>query len=586
MESPIFKKMIEDDELDRLYSKDCLPKMVDPSTEKALSCPFEKVDDTIYEANARMVGFRTTQNRILPWIKSLHIYFFETVGKRQDRLVNWVDSPESISNIHPLQKTTIDIKNNKDERLYKVTFFIKSGFIQVQGNKYHEFMADDFPILLSIVHKIAGPLDTVSDQTHVKTISQEGDEDQNPNSVSDESDNTVDEVTEIECDDNNNVSVQKEDLKRLEQSFCDSIVKLQNTVIDSKDTIIKQLESQITAIKVMPSGKQAKSDTDQTVTIHCLENKIASLKADKTTLDSQLKMEKNHIMLQKEQYDSLLQSERELHKTTRDQLKSVSTNAREESEAMGLKLKTKNEEIEKLNAKLKETNEKLNMARDEIIQLKEQIAHRNTDSVERMQMQEPSNRKPTALLVGTSNIKGIQENRLSNHVSVEKVIKYTLSDTADYLSEIVMEPTVLILHSLTNDLKRKDPKKCVEEVYDIAVNVCKKWPLVKILVSSTTPRNDSMDHSTSGQIINVLLKQKFAGVDNIYVLDHLNMLIKGKPNRDLLETDGYHLNDKGLALLASNIKRGIHNLLDIPAVARRPRSLSRYRGRGRGRDTK
>jgi hypothetical protein len=80
--------------------------------------------------------------------------------------------------------------------------------------------------------------------------------------------------------------------------------------------------------------------------------------------------------------------------------------------------------------------------------------------------------------------------------------------------------------------------------------------------------------------INVLLKQKCLGVDNIFFTEHPNMLVNGIPNKDLLQPDGIHLNDKGISLLAGNIKRAIHIALDIPPPPRRSRSKSPGR-RGR-----
>ena len=37
----------------------------------------------------------------------------------------------------------------------------------------------------------------------------------------------------------------------------------------------------------------------------------------------------------------------------------------------------------------------------------------------------------------------------------------------------------------------------------------------------------------------------------------------------LLRDDGYHLNEKGLAFLATNFKRGLYHLLDLPQPIRR-----------------
>ncbi|CAG2229894.1 unnamed protein product [Mytilus edulis] len=49
------------------------------------------------------------------------------------------------------------------------------------------------------------------------------------------------------------------------------------------------------------------------------------------------------------------------------------------------------------------------------------------------------------------------------------------------------------------------------------------------------------------------------------------MLVNGNPNDNLLCEDKIHLNDKGISILASNIKRAIHTGLHIPLPPARPR---------------
>jgi hypothetical protein len=48
---------------------------------------------------------------------------------------------------------------------------------------------------------------------------------------------------------------------------------------------------------------------------------------------------------------------------------------------------------------------------------------------------------------------------------------------------------------------------------------------------------ETLNNSTSAQIINVLLRQTFLGVDNIFFTEHPNMLVNGIPNKDLLQPD-------------------------------------------------
>ena len=63
--------------------------------------------------------------------------------------------------------------------------------------------------------------------------------------------------------------------------------------------------------------------------------------------------------------------------------------------------------------------------------------------------------KPIALLIGTSNISGINEEKLSPDVEVVKNISYTLQECRDYILSCNPHtpPDVVVLYSLTNDLK-------------------------------------------------------------------------------------------------------------------------------------
>ena len=89
--------------------------------------------------------------------------------------------------------------------------------------------------------------------------------------------------------------------------------------------------------------------------------------------------------------------------------------------------------------------------------------------------------------------------------------------------------------------------------------------------------------STNAQIINALVQQQYVDHDKIHLIEHNNMLRDGNPNVDLLNTDLFHLNNKGVSMLAANIKGVIHRVLKIPLPIRRPRNQSQHRARGRGR---
>lgn len=312
------------------------------------------------------------------------------------------------------------------------------------------------------------------------------------------------------------------------------------------------------------------------------------------SLEFNLQLEKANSAIKDESCEKALAFEKKLLQDARDQLKSSITNANENLEIANKRLHEKEAEIETLNDRIKELNQLLNSARDEILQLKSQMSsnmsamwHHSTETRTTSQASEipdDTNMKPTALLIGTSNIEGIKEDKISDIANFTKMIKYTMRETKSAVSEIVSAPpSVIILHSLTNDLKGKRPQICADEMFDLTTSICSKWPLVKIIISLTTPRSDSVTNNTNGQIINLLLKQKFTGVDNIFLVEHSNMLYQGNPKRDLLCADGYHLNEKGISHLAGNLKRAIHTVLEepLPTNTRRPRSRSRRPNRGR-----
>jgi lysophospholipase L1-like esterase len=158
-----------------------------------------------------------------------------------------------------------------------------------------------------------------------------------------------------------------------------------------------------------------------------------------------------------------------------------------------------------------------------------------------------------------------------------KIVKTTLDDTMKFILEYQGSPDVIILHSLTNDLKFMSPNECVEKLFTIVDVIPSKWPTAKIIVSGTTPRGDDTKHNANGRIINAYLQQRVEEMKGpIYYVEHGNMSSNGNPNPGILAEDKYHLSTKGVSLLAKNLKWKIHSVLEIPQGQRRPRSTSRH----------
>ena len=172
--------------------------------------------------------------------------------------------------------------------------------------------------------------------------------------------------------------------------------------------------------------------------------------------------------------------------------------------------------------------------------------------------------QPTVLLIGTSNIKFIKEDKLTPFAKVIKQIGYTLDETYQFISSSELtSPDLVLFHPFTNDIKKYDPKQCVDKMNHIIKVVQHKWPQSKIIISLATPKADEFHHHTNGQILNTLLEQHVLENQSVTTLNHSNMVHDGSPDLNLLNEDGVHLNEKGVSLLASNMKRIIHNSLGL-----------------------
>ena len=241
------------------------------------------------------------------------------------------------------------------------------------------------------------------------------------------------------------------------------------------------------------------------------------------------------------------------------------------------------QELENLHDENLSLKSQLSDSYDDLNKLKYRMNSTGTPIDEGSVSSVQSTDKPIVYLIGTSNIQGIDETKLTHAAKVTKFTAYTLEETINCISRLVQEPNIIVLHVLTNDLKTKSPQLCANQLSDVVSSIFEKWCTVKIVVSLTTPRNDSILHNTNGQIINALLKHNLSD-RNVVLVDHSNMCSGGNPIPDLLSNDHYHLSAKGVAQLASNIKRAIHSILGVPLPVRQPhrsRSISR-RGRGRG----
>lgn len=95
---------------------------------------FEKIDLSLYQADARMVAFYTRVDRLLAWIKAFDILYYDNLGQQESFNVNWFDDPPSWTEAGSSSNTIVIELSLSDTELlnplqYKITFYITTGTI-------------------------------------------------------------------------------------------------------------------------------------------------------------------------------------------------------------------------------------------------------------------------------------------------------------------------------------------------------------------------------------------------------------------------------------------------------------------------
>ncbi|CAC5360012.1 unnamed protein product [Mytilus coruscus] len=260
---------------------------------------------------------------------------------------------------------------------------------------------------------------------------------------------------------------------------------------------------------------------------------------------------------------------------------------RNSNTSMISRIQARDQQIEALEADVRKLKTDLNK-KDEIIYSFKQhnnheIRNNKDENWTQVQPKKPdstetkaSQNKPQVLLIGTSNTKGIQPEKFSSSYTLQKKEAMTLADTEKTISQIKDPPNVLVLHSLSNDLKESAPV-CVSHMKNLISHIHESMPSTTVVVSLATPRADNKKYQTNVELVNAMLKCEymeddtvinlhiftFMEDDTVILCDNGNLSRLGKPVPKFLARDQYQLSKDGTAVLASNLRWTIDSLLDI-----------------------
>ena len=231
-------------DMSRIYSEypvECLPRKFNSRSGKAKYCQFEEIDMSLYQEPPKMVTFHTTEDRVLPWIMTLHTFYYENIGKWSEVEVNWKDVPENWSESNQSRSILIEILDkDSNTLLYNVTLFLTTGTIRAQGNHYPMFVRNHFPILKRLVNTMVTELS--NSICIAETVEKQLIDTENTDLMPSSDDRTSADHTPVINSAGTNVPslvpspiATNEPNERLQEAMCDALRKLENLQTNCKN---------------------------------------------------------------------------------------------------------------------------------------------------------------------------------------------------------------------------------------------------------------------------------------------------------------------------------------------------------------
>ena len=616
------------DTLYQTYPKSNFPATLkQPSSKSKLSkiSEYETIIDN-YEDEARNISFRITAQRLPYWVRAFWIYLYDYVGDKRMYDVTWLDDPnrESVQQIfievHSKSTTTTNM-------LYKLTLFMKTGSVTVQGTNKSTFVNKHFKPLCTIVDmlesKFSASTKVLCDEETLLKIPVNDDLDRTLTEIpqnnligSDKKqdgphnsrDNSVghspstsripvrkDQLVPNLTTTNTVVSEVKDIFKQMEQTFADSLTKFCET---QQAAVASELTN---IVRNMNDTKVKHTDTEYDDKIKALETTISKQNEEIWALRNKVQNLQHEAQSRKNQYQAELDSSNHKYKQLRSdyelEMHIAESNHKVKAEEIQLKLEIEAQKRQTLANEVISQAEKIHSMDTLINQLKDNIREledgnetrsneilslklhnsRQHDFVDNQTSEKSEKVLPKVLLIGTSNTSKVDPNRLSAKFKTHKITAYDFVQTKECIEEASSNSfDIICLHSLTNEVKEKSADKCVEE-FDEIVKLCnQKWPNAKVLVSLGTPRKDSFN--TRIGLVNALIMDKYHNVSNIRLCDHSNLSFRGAPQLKFLnKDDDVHLSDVGVKLFADNLKWSILSCLGITTHYRRHNQVPNQR---------
>ena len=560
-------------------------KLRPPTGTKVKKAAFEEINDHLYDKEAKMAAFRVPQEKIIHYISALHVIFYDNVGNESKYDVQWSETPNKWEKDNMANAICIDVTEKVEEdRLFKVTFFITTGTIQVQGNRKDLFVKKIFPKLKTLANNQAEPhvqnygdVYTESDETNVKAIDTDLEPQKHISSSGEETSKTDRLEENLLCV-----------TDKMHTQITDLITAKLNDVFKDQQKLENEIKREMTDMKDALNDLKDRSNKD----VASLRKDMERISQDKKAvpeLHTKLEEENSHLRAKITQLEDKYKEEKKAHEDTKNKLKlSISRAEREETHMMA-RMDAKNEEIVELERAVQALKKLINSKEEELYKLKLHVGSlsdinagefstvRKTKPADDVNKPKENNSKSgvtstadmhdisekdkkTILLIGTSNLKNIEPERWNRYYTTRKEMAYTLDNAMETIERYnpTSQPNAIVLHTLTNDIKSQlNAEGCVQKMMALINKTTGKFADSSVIVSMATPRMDSEERNNKVEIVNVILKQRLRDNKRVILCENTNLGEHGKPIPKFVENDGVHLTRDGAAMLGSNIKKAI-----------------------------
>ena len=89
-----------------------------------------------------MNSFQTDKKRLSFWIRGLTLRYWDSLGKRENLLVEWEDKRKN-----KIDETTTQTTRQRKQKLFVIKVHLKTSTITVRGNGFPIFGLKEFPAI-------------------------------------------------------------------------------------------------------------------------------------------------------------------------------------------------------------------------------------------------------------------------------------------------------------------------------------------------------------------------------------------------------------------------------------------------------